>query len=142
MKKLLQADVSEQNEQTNGERKQVEKPKMHPNSLKNLKMFGPGNQGGAKLKGRKFFSTLFKEAVKELDQKTGDSNSLAIVMKAIDMAKNGDIKAMELVINRVDGKLKEEVDVTQTVVPIPSEMYEAFVTDREREDEEDEEDED
>lgn len=56
-------------------------------------------------KGTKHFQTLFKEAVVKVADGEFESADIQIVKKVISKAKQGDLKAAEMVMDRTDGKL-------------------------------------
>ncbi len=66
-----------------------------------------------KPKGVKHFSTLFKEAIKNIAEGQTKSDDIIIVEKIISKAKEGDLKASEMVIEQVDGKATQELSIIQ-----------------------------
>jgi hypothetical protein len=68
-----------------------------------------------KPKGTKHMSTILSGAL-DLSNKDGLTNQEVIIQKVIDLAKEGNMKAIELVWNRVEGK--SPVTVEQNM-PIP-----------------------
>ena len=64
--------------------------------------------------GTKHFRTLFVEAVKEIGAKNSRGEDISkdkvIVKKVIDMAINGNLKAIDTVLDRIDGKVQNEQD--------------------------------
>jgi len=55
-------------------------------------------------KGRQF-QTLFREAVKRIAEGNEEADDILIVRKVIDEAKKGNLKAVEIVLDRTDGKV-------------------------------------
>lgn len=62
-----------------------------------------GNPSGLK-KGTRHFETLFKEAVKKVAEGEAEADDVLMVKQVIAKAKAGDLKAFEIVADRVDGK--------------------------------------
>lgn len=62
-----------------------------------------------KPKGTKHMSTVLSQAL-ELNNKDGLTNQEVIIQKVIDLAKEGNMKAIELVWNRVEGKSAITID--------------------------------
>lgn len=73
-------------------------------------LWQPGQSGNpaGKPKGSKHFQTLFKEAVVKIAEGEADSDDKLIVRKVITKAKEGDLKAAEMVMDRTDGKITED----------------------------------
>lgn len=61
------------------------------------------NPNGLK-KGTRHFETLFKEAVKKVAEGEAETDDILMVKQVIAKAKAGDLKAFEIVADRVDGK--------------------------------------
>lgn len=57
-----------------------------------------------KPKGAKHMTTLLKDALKKVAEGSDDPNDVAIVQSLISSAKAGNISAIEMVFNRIDGK--------------------------------------
>jgi hypothetical protein len=57
-----------------------------------------------KPKGTKHLSTILSESLQEASGKGDITNQEVIIQKVMDMAKSGDIRAIELVWNRIEGK--------------------------------------
>lgn len=78
--------------------------------------FLPGNPG--KPMGARHFTTLFREAVREFGGVTKDGQKVTfdrvIAKKLITMAADGNLKAATIVIDRVDGKVPQMVEVNKT----------------------------
>jgi len=75
-----------------------------------------GNEGG-RPKGYNFKKAL-GDALNETDPVSKKLNIIAIVEKAISMAKRGDMKAITWVSNRLDGIPKQSLDIQNTDSPI------------------------
>lgn len=58
-----------------------------------------------KPKGARHFETLFREAVKRIAEGGTESEDVLIVKKVIERAKEGDLKATEIILDRTDGKV-------------------------------------
>lgn len=67
--------------------------------------FQPGKSGNpaGKPKGARHFSTLFREAVIKVAEGQNDSDADLIVKKVIAKAKEGDLKAVDIIREEVDG---------------------------------------
>ncbi len=78
--------------------------------------FLPGN--GGRPYGVRIFSTLFRDAIKEIGGTSKDGKKVAydkiITKKIITMAADGDLKAATMVIDRVDGKVPQSYEVNKT----------------------------
>jgi hypothetical protein len=55
--------------------------------------------------GTRHFSTLFKEAIRKIDANTGDRTDIAIVNAVLNKAKKGDLNAIDIVREEIDGPL-------------------------------------
>ncbi|HOH62086.1 MAG TPA: DUF5681 domain-containing protein [Bacilli bacterium] len=79
--------------------------------------------GNGKPKGTQHFSTLFKNALKEY-AKTQQGKEIpydvAMVNKMIKMALEGNVKCMELIMDRVDGKPKSTIELEDSNVYVLS----------------------
>lgn len=60
--------------------------------------------------GTRHFSSLFREAIKKIDAQTGDSTDLVIVKAVLNKAKKGDLNAIGIVREEVDGPLPKPTD--------------------------------
>ncbi len=87
---------------------------------------------GGKKKGYKHFKTRFIEELENVavnERGISVKNDVAIVKKAIQMAREGDIRAIEFIIERVDGKVpnviagSEEHPLQIVVESVISEKY-------------------
>lgn len=78
--------------------------------------FLPGN--GGRPYGVRTFSTLFRDAIKEVGGTSKDGKKVTydkiITKKIITMAADGDLKAATMVIDRVDGKVPQSFEVNKT----------------------------
>lgn len=64
-----------------------------------------------KPKGARHFSTLIREAITKVANDTGTSDDKLIVKALIDKAKEGDLKAVDMVLDRVDGKAEQTINL-------------------------------
>lgn len=69
------------------------------------------NPNGNK-KGTRHFATLMKEAIKKVAEGTGTTYDVAIIQKHMDKALRGDTRSFEILLDRVDGKPLQEIDLT------------------------------
>lgn len=60
--------------------------------------------------GSRHFSTLFREAIKKIDSSTGDSTDMVIVKAVLNKAKKGDLYAVGIVREEVDGPLPKPIE--------------------------------
>lgn len=58
------------------------------------------------------FRTRLKRALLDIDEETGLPNLTVVVNSLVKAAKHGDMKATEMIANRMDGRPREQVDVT------------------------------
>lgn len=74
--------------------------------------FQPGQSGNplGKPKGARHFSTLFKEAIKKIDSGTGERTDLVIVKSVLAKAKKGDLMAVNVVREEIDGPLPKPIE--------------------------------
>jgi hypothetical protein len=63
-------------------------------------------------KGTRHFATLMKEAIKKVAEGTGTTYDVAIIQKHMDKALRGDTRSFEIILDRVDGKPLQEIDLT------------------------------
>lgn len=72
-------------------------------------LFKPGQSGnpGGKPKGSKHFTTLFKEAVKKIADGENEPNDILIVNRVVRDAKRGNYKAIDTLLDRVDGPVEK-----------------------------------
>lgn len=113
--------------------KKIEIPAEEPKPMRDEKgRLLPGvilNPEG-KRAGTKHFKTLFIEAVKEIGAKNAKGEDITkdkvIVRKIIEQAMNGNLKASEMVIGRVDGD-KEDAPLLQVnVIALTQEQQQAL----------------
>lgn len=73
-----------------------------------------GRAGKDGLGGRttKSLLELLKEKVNEIDEETGKSIAELIIDQGLRQAKRGDLKFIELVFDRLEGKPKQQIDQT------------------------------
>jgi len=86
----------------------VEKRGRHPNSLKNLKPFKPGQSGnpGGMVKGTVNLSSLLQKLLaEETDNKTRKTIAEALAAKMISQALKGSFPQQNLIVNRIDGNV-------------------------------------
>jgi len=78
--------------------------------------FLPGNPG--KPMGARHFTTVFREYVREAGAITKDGQKVGfdklIVKKVVSMAVDGNLKAAGMVMDRVDGKVPQTIEVNKT----------------------------
>lgn len=96
--------------------KRDEKGRILPGSILNPEGMKPGTL---------HFKTLLMRAIKEIGGKTKDGRSVdideIIVKKLITMAGDGNLKAIEMVLDRVDGKPTQALQLSGAVGAAPSE---------------------
>jgi len=110
-----------------------EQPKEpHPSDTKPW-LFKPGQSGNpdGKPKGLKHFKTVYTEVMKEIGEKNSRgediSNDLIIVKKLFDKAKNGDLKAIDMIVSRVDGDKEDTAPLLQVnVIALTKEQQDAL----------------
>lgn len=73
-----------------------------------------GNANG-KPKGSRHFTTLFKEAVTKIAEGEAESDDILIVKKVIAKAKEGDLKAVDMILDRTDGKAEQTINLEADV---------------------------
>ncbi len=89
-----------------------------------------GNPAG-KPKGVRHLSTLLEEAIRRVAEDTGTPEDVAIVKKVIEKAKGGDMKAIEHIWDRLEGKAPQTIDITTdgdkiSASSIPLELIKEF----------------
>lgn len=67
--------------------------------------------GPGKPKGTKHMTTLLEEAIKKVATDTGTTEDIAIVSKVIERAKAGDMKAIEHIWDRMEGKAPQTINL-------------------------------
>lgn len=85
------------------DRKKIETPTVKRDEKGRLAKGSVLNPKG-KEKGTKHMTTLLKDALKKVAEGSDDPNDVAIVNTLIASAKAGNISAIEMVFNRIDGK--------------------------------------
>lgn len=80
-------------------------------------LWKPGQSGNpaGKPKGARHFSTLIKEAITKVAEDTGTSDDKEIVKALVMKAKQGDLKAVDMVLDRVDGKAEQTINLDADV---------------------------
>lgn len=76
-------------------------------------LFKPGQSGNpaGKPKGARHFSTLLKEAILKVAEGDDEPADRMIVRQLVDKAKKGDLSAIDRVIDRVDGKAEQNINL-------------------------------
>lgn len=76
-------------------------------------LWKPGQSGNPKgrPKGSRHFSTLIREAITKVAEDTGTSDDKEIVRALVEKAKAGDLKAVDMVLDRVDGKAEQTINL-------------------------------
>lgn len=76
-------------------------------------LWKPGESGNpaGKKKGTRHFSTLIREAITKVATDTGTSDDKEIVRALVEKAKMGDLKAVDMVLDRVDGKAEQTINL-------------------------------
>ena len=64
-----------------------------------------------KPKGARHFSTLIREAIQKVAEGDAEPTDILIVKKLAKKAKEGDLKAMDIVFDRVDGKAEQTINL-------------------------------
>ncbi len=80
-------------------------------------LWKPGQSGNpaGKPKGARHFSTLIKEAITKVANDTGTSDDVLIIQALVAKAKDGDLKAVDMVLDRVDGKAEQTINLDADV---------------------------
>lgn len=65
-----------------------------------------------KPKGSRHMATLLREAITKVADDKGTTIDKQIIKALYDKAKKGDLKATEIILDRVDGKPLQEIDIT------------------------------
>ncbi len=91
---------------------EITEPKQKPDHL-----WKPGQSGNpkGKPKGSRHFSTLIREAITKVATDTGTSDDVLIVQALVAKAKDGDLKAVDMVLDRVDGKAEQTINLDADV---------------------------
>lgn len=72
--------------------------------------FLPGNPG--KPKGARHMTTRIMEAIVKVSDGSTEPEDVQLVRKLLEKAKEGDMQAMKLIFNYVDGMPSQDMDVT------------------------------
>lgn len=64
-----------------------------------------------KPKGARHFSTLIREAIKKVSEGDAEPADILIVKQLVEKAKKGDLSAIDRVIDRVDGKAEQTINL-------------------------------
>lgn len=93
------------NQDTNTENTEVKQRPAH--------LFQPGQSGNpkGKPKGARHFSTLIKEAIQKVAEGDDEPADRLIVKQLVDKAKKGDLSAIDRVLDRVDGKAEQTINL-------------------------------
>lgn len=75
---------------------------------------GSGNPAG-KPKGARHFSTLIREAIIKVAEGDAEPSDVLIVKQLVTKAKSGDLAAIDRVIDRVDGKAEQTINLDAEV---------------------------
>jgi hypothetical protein len=75
----------------------------------------PRRNMNGKPKGARHFTTLFKEAVTKIAEGEAESDDILIVKKVIAKAKEGDLKAVDMILDRTDGKAEQIINLDADV---------------------------
>lgn len=83
------------------------------NQEKKRRGFQPGVSGNpkGKPKGARHFSTLIREAIKKVAEGDDEPADRLIVKQLVERAKKGDLAAIDRVIDRVDGKVEQNINL-------------------------------
>lgn len=82
-----------------------------------------GNPAGKPV-GAKHLTTLLREAMIRIANDKGETADIAMVKKLLSLATEGDLRAMELVWDRAEGKATQHVETTIKAVPVNDEQRE------------------
>jgi len=76
-------------------------------------LFQKGQSGNpkGKPKGARHFSTLLKEAIIKVAEGDAEPADRMIVKQLVDKAKKGDLQAIDRVLDRVDGKAEQTINL-------------------------------
>lgn len=87
------------------------------NQEKKRRGFQPGVSGNpkGKPKGARHFSTLIREAIKKVAEGDDEPADRLIVKQLVERAKKGDLAAIDRVIDRVDGKAEQNINLDADV---------------------------
>lgn len=90
--------------------KQVYKKKLGGRGGKGFMPGVSGNPAG-KPKGARHFSTLIREAIIKVAEGDAEPTDILIVQQLVTKAKKGDLAAIDRVIDRVDGKAEQTINL-------------------------------
>lgn len=93
-------------------------PKQFPKSAKKgQRGFTKGISGNpaGKAKGTRHFSTLIREAIIKVAEGDAEPSDVLIVKQLVTKAKSGDLAAIDRVIDRVDGKAEQTINLDAEV---------------------------
>lgn len=71
----------------------------------------PRRNLAGKPKGARHFSTLIREAIQKVADGDAEPTDILIVKQLAKKAKEGDLKAMDIVFDRVDGKAEQTINL-------------------------------
>ncbi len=77
-----------------------------------------------KPKGSRHLTTLLREAIEKISSDEDEPADRLIVKKLVQMAKSGDMRAIELVLDRIDGKASQAVVLENNAVGLTDEQRE------------------
>ena len=100
------------------------------NQEKKRRGFQPGVSGNpkGKPKGARHFSTLIREAIKRVAEGDDEPADRLIVKQLVERAKKGDLAAIDRVIDRVDGKAEQNINLDADVI-----IEDNFLTEEQKE---------
>ena len=100
------------------------------NQEKKRRGFQPGVSGNpkGKPKGARHFSTLIREAIKKVAEGDDEPADRLIVKQLVERAKKGDLAAIDRVIDRVDGKAEQNINLDADVI-----IEDNFLTEEQKE---------
>ena len=85
----------------------MEKPEIKGRNQDGTFASGVSGNPAGKPKGTRHFETLFREAVKRIAEGEDEPEDILIVRKVVAKAKEGDLKAADMVFDRTDGKVAQ-----------------------------------
>lgn len=77
--------------------------------------FLPNNRAGGKPKGARHFSTLIRESIQKVAEGDAEPQDILMVKALAKKAKEGDLKALDMVFDRVDGKAEQSITLEADV---------------------------
>lgn len=89
---------------------------MKDKRLENLKPFKKGDdpRRSKKGKGKQILTKILDEMSEELEENSSFTHKEIIAKKLIDLAKKGDIRAIQLFIERTEGKEVSKIEIKDT----------------------------